>query len=51
VGLDLRIVAEKRHRMKVEIEGLSGKRASSDPLMPQRQQALNLLRGDAGGIF
>jgi hypothetical protein len=37
--------------VKVEIERLSGEYASGGLLVPQRQQALNLLRGDAGGIF
>src|SRR6516165_8038769 len=46
------MVAEVRHGVKVEIEGLTREdRLSSEQSMPAGEQMLDFPRGDPGGIF
>ena len=52
VGFDQRVLAEVGHGVEVEVEGLAGQEGLSGHLVvPKSEQAGDLLRGDARGIF
>jgi hypothetical protein len=52
VGFGHRVLAEVRHGMEVEIEGLAGEqRLACQLLVPEAEQARDLPRGDLRGIL